>query len=247
MKSMTFKSISLALISLISTSSVLAVELKLQPKAVVELFTSQGCASCPTADILLEKIGARSDVLTLAYHVDYWDYTGWRDTFGSPEATHLQQGYARTLGNGHIYTPQMIINGKLAIVGSSEQDLINGIENVSLPLALNIDIETKSALTVTIPANGQDQRAVVWLVYYQTNAEVNVTRGENTGQSLKYTDIVLSRMPIGTWNGLTGTTVMLPYEETMEGNGNGAAIILQLKNGKFPGEIIAAASIEADK
>lgn len=247
MKSTILKSIGLALYSLLLTANAMAIEMKLQPKAVVELFTSQGCASCPKADGLLEKIGERSDVLTLAYHVDYWDYTGWRDTFGSPDSTHLQQAYSRKLGNGHIYTPQMIINGKLAIVGSSEQDLLSAIESSALPLELNIDIEPKSALTVTIPANGQDQRAVVWLVYYQTDAEVAVTRGENTGQNLKYTDIVLSRMPIGTWNGLTGTTVMLPYEETIERNGNGAAIILQLKNGKFPGEIIAAASIEAGK
>ena len=114
--------------------------LHIQPKAVVELFTSQGCASCPPADALLTALSERDDVVALAYHVDYWDYVGWKDTFGQEAYSDRQRAYAKSWGSSRIYTPQMVVNGARAVVGSRRAEVQHALGSASLPLAKDLTL-----------------------------------------------------------------------------------------------------------
>src|SRR6516162_11701198 len=121
---------------------------------VLELFTSQGCSSCPPADALLGKLAKRTDVLPLAFHVDYWDYIGWKDPYASKEATDRQYAYGRSLGLNMVYTPQMVIDGSQDVVGSDEGAVIRGIAAgmIRKKLKLSILRSESGAYRVAIPA-----------------------------------------------------------------------------------------------
>jgi hypothetical protein len=139
-------------LSLALASPVLAGEFKLGPKAVLELFTSQGCSSCPKADAMFEQVGKRPDVVTLAYHVDYWDYIGWQDTFGTPENSDRQRDYAEAWGSSRIFTPQMVVNGKGGVVGS-KTDAVNGaLASATLPLTVSLTEQQGGLIDISVPA-----------------------------------------------------------------------------------------------
>ena len=121
----------LALLS--SLAQPASAETRLRPKAVVELFTSQGCSSCPPADALLTSLADQEDVVALAYHVDYWDYVGWKDTFGEADFSDRQRAYAQSWGSSRIYTPQMVINGVKGVVGSRRGEVHGELDRASLP------------------------------------------------------------------------------------------------------------------
>ena len=108
---------------------------------VVELYTSQGCSSCPSADRVLEKLSSRDDILPLSLHVDYWDYIGWADTFANPAFTERQKVYARNMGERMIYTPQMVINGGAHVVGNRPMDVAD---------ALNLAKDTRGATSLSV-------------------------------------------------------------------------------------------------
>lgn len=171
---------------------------------VVELFTSQGCSSCPPADTLLHKLSKRDDVIALALHVDYWDYIGWKDEFALPGHTARQKAYARTAGRRMIYTPQMIINGTDHVVGTHPMDvaeLIDRHEDASQTVALSV---TKAANGYTVSATALDGAAgasQVMVVRYEPQAVVEITRGENAGRELTYTNIVRAWDTLGGWDG----------------------------------------------
>lgn len=160
---------------------------------VVELFTSQGCSSCPPADAFLSELSKRDDVVALAMHVDYWDYIGWKDIFAVPQNTERQRAYARSGGRSMVYTPQMIINGQDHVVGNRPKDVSDLIarhrkdpENVSLGLS-------REGETLTINADakpGVGGPLIVQLARYQSEATVAIERGENAGRTLSYSNIV---------------------------------------------------------
>ena len=124
--------------ALVLSAPGVAGEVRANPKAVVELFTSQGCSSCPKADAMFNELGKRSDVVALAWHVDYWDYIGWPDTFGTAENSDRQRSYAESWGSARIYTPQMIINGKTGVVGSRDREVSGAIEGAALTLPVSV-------------------------------------------------------------------------------------------------------------
>ena len=109
-----------------------------EPKAVVELFTSQGCSSCVAADEYFEELSRRDDVLALSFHVDYWDYLGWQDTFGSPDNTERQRDYADALGDRRIYTPQIVVNGTASMLGSDRTAVESELATATLPLPVSM-------------------------------------------------------------------------------------------------------------
>ena len=119
----------------------MASEVKAAPKAVLELFTSQGCSSCPPADALLKSMQQRPDIISLAYHVDYWDYIGWADTFGAKANTDRQRAYATAWSSNNIYTPELVINGSKDVVGSNKADVDGaiGAASLTIPVALSAD------------------------------------------------------------------------------------------------------------
>ncbi|MFD1341773.1 DUF1223 domain-containing protein [Litorisediminicola beolgyonensis] len=170
---------------------------------VVELFTSQGCSSCPPADALLREIGQRDDVIALALHVDYWDYIGWRDTFAQPGFTRRQKGYARRSGQQSIYTPQVVVDGAEDAIGHREKDISALIaRHKAAPAVIALDLSRHGAeLQIAARALRKIGPVDIVLVRYQPKAEVAVTRGENAGHKLGYSHIVTEIRPVAQWNG----------------------------------------------
>ena len=180
---------------------------------VVELYTSQGCSSCPPADAYLGKLAERSDILALSLHVDYWDYIGWKDRFALPGHTRRQKGYAKAAGRRMIYTPQMIINGVDHVVGNHPMDVSDLIalhEARSRPVAL--ELETAGGKTIlTLRATGEVSGEIqVMLVDYDPEATVEITRGENAGRTISYANIVESWQELGVWDGSAEFRTELP-------------------------------------
>lgn len=220
----------------------MAGELRQSPQAVLELFTSQGCSSCPAADALLTELNERPEVIALAYHVDYWDYIGWPDTFGSAAHSDYQRAYAESWGSSRIFTPQLIVNGSKGVVGSrrGEVDAAIGAAGLQLPVRLR---NSGDMLEVSIDGQpGHDEEAMVWLVTFIDEAEVTIERGENEGKSLAYTQIVTGRQVLGMWEPDSGAHLKLPLSEVLGSSANGAAILVQQEEGGLPGRILGAAS-----
>ena len=172
---------------------------------VLELFTSQGCSSCPPADALLGKLAKRTDVLPLAFHVDYWDYIGWKDPYGFKEATERQYGYGRSLGLNMVYTPQLVIDGSQDVVGSDEAAIVRGIaaSTIRKKLKLSILKDAKGAYKVAIPAGEVSAGgASVYIALYDRAHRTEVKRGENEGNLLTEFNIVREWRKIGEWKGV---------------------------------------------
>ena len=171
---------------------------------LVELFTSQGCDSCPPADALLGALAQRPGVLALAWHVDYWDGLGWKDRFSSALATHRQYDYARRLGLDNVYTPQLVIDGAAEAVGSDasaadaaiRQAAQRSVEGPALALVSAVDGPARISLGA-----GPKTPATVWLVGYDREQVTPVGRGENAGRSLTEYQVVRRATPLGHWAG----------------------------------------------
>ncbi len=185
---------------------------------VVELFTSQGCSSCPPADAFLGELAKRSDVLALSLHVDYWNYIGWSDPFSSPAMTARQRAYSRSLGHRYVFTPQMVIDGKLQEVGSKTAKVERAIAEVKrrAPSKLRIKVVSKGAgkLVVRIPASKSSATATVWLVGFDNLHTTPISSGENSGRTLSYYNVVRAIHPIGTWG---GNAMEIPVNLTQQG------------------------------
>lgn len=206
---------------------------------VIELFTSQGCSSCPPADKLLHQLAERDDVIALALHVDYWDYIGWADSFARPEHTDRQRKYAHIGGRKMIYTPQMVINGQEDVVGAHAMEVMDLIAKHKA-IAPMITIELKRAgSTLEIRAEVLEpvqSPLIVQIVRYVPRQTVEIKRGENAGRTLSYANVVQDWMVLGEWTGAE------PFEAEADLPGEDAAAVLVQYPG--PGEILAAARIE---
>ncbi|KRA95684.1 hypothetical protein ASD83_18745 [Devosia sp. Root685] len=220
-----------------------AQDLHIKPKAVVELFTSQGCASCPPADALLTALAERDDVVALAFHVDYWDYVGWKDTFAQEAYSDRQRAYAKGWGSSRIYTPQIVINGAKAVVGSRRNEVQQALDRASLPLAMDLTLNG-DMLKISLPPKPDLSDAVVWLVTYMERADVKIDSGENAGKSMVYTQVVTGRQVLGMWESKTGAELKLPLGEVLGAANTGIAIVVQQERGGLPGAILAAGAYE---
>jgi hypothetical protein len=220
----------------------LAETMRKQPVAVLELFTSQGCSSCPPADKILASYKDRRDVIALAYHVDYWDYIGWRDTFANPAFSDYQRAYASAQGKSRIYTPQMMINGVEDVVGSQQQAVETALAKARLRVPVELNSED-GMLSIDIESRSGLGDAIVWLVTYNRQADVKIERGENRGQTLSYGQIVTGRQVLGMWSAKGGAHIKLPLHEVLDKKASdGAAIIVQENADDLPGAILGAAS-----
>ncbi|MHA1600759.1 MAG: DUF1223 domain-containing protein, partial [Alphaproteobacteria bacterium] len=174
-----------------------------RPPVVVELFTSQGCSSCPPADKFLTELAMRSNVIALSLHVDYWDYIGWKDPFGSPMMTERQRRYASALGLRYVFTPQMIIDGRDSIVGSDRIAVESAIVAArARDKAVRVSLRPDGGGVVVIAA-GQAPKAgaTVWQAIYDADHETVVKRGENAGRTIRDVNVVRSLERLGTWTG----------------------------------------------
>lgn len=220
-----------------------AAEVRAHPKAVLELFTSQGCSSCPMADAKLGDLGKNPDLITLAYHVDYWDYIGWTDTFGAKSNSDLQRSYAQSWGSSRIYTPELVVNGQKGVVGSRDKEVTDALGGMALALPVGLTVGDKM-LEVTVGPQAGGANAMVWLVTFKDHAKVAIDRGENAGRTMDYTQIVTGRQMLGMWDPAQGTHLKLPLSEIMTNGANGAAILVQADKDGLPGAILGAASVQ---
>jgi hypothetical protein len=232
-----------AAIALLLAAPAHAGELRVNPKAVVELFTSQGCSSCPKADAMFTELNKRGDLIALAWHVDYWDYIGWPDTFADPANSDRQRAYAQSWGSSRIYTPQMIVNGAKGVVGSREKDVSGAIDEavLAVPVALKLGAEM---LDVTVAAQVGGTDAVIWLVTFKDHASVVIERGENAGRTVDYAQIVTGKQMLGMWDAAAGTHLKLPLSELTADGSNGAVILVQSDKDGLPGPILGAAQVQ---
>ena len=214
-----------------------------QPLVVVELFTSQGCSSCPPADSYLGELAQRPDVLALSYHVDYWNYIGWTDPFASKMATQRQRDYARQLNLRYVYTPQMVINGTTEGVGSDRETidpLVKAAAEGKAPRQhVTVARDAGGKLAVHVDAGSTSEPATVWLVGFDRQHTTRVLRGENGGQTLREYQIVRSCEAIGTWRGQALDVTVAADKAAGDG---GVAVVLQQGGGA--GRIIGAALLK---
>ncbi len=214
-----------------------------KPATVLELYTSQGCSSCPPADKLLSAYAKRRDIVALSFNVDYWDYLGWKDTLASPIHSKRQRTYARHRGDGEVYTPQMVVNGMAHAIGSMPDQIDRAIATtrkssaaISVPISVRheagkLRVEVGKATSFR-PA----KEATIWLATVRRKVTVPVRHGENRGRTLTYYNVVSRLTPVGMWAGKP-TVIELRDEDVLQGKADTCAILVQMGKG---GPIIAA-------
>jgi hypothetical protein len=214
------------------------------PRAVIELFTSQGCSSCPPADRLLEEFSRREDLVALTYPVDYWDYLGWRDTLASAANSQRQRDYAENRGDRAVYTPQIVVNGQEHVVGSDRAALRAALDKAApLPAAVSLK---RVGDVLEIRVNGRLPAGVamasVSLVGLAPPVEVTIGRGENRGRSVTYVNVVRELHAVGMWEG-GSATFRLPLREMQRTKSAGCAVIVQEERGRRPGRILGVGKL----
>ncbi|MEQ8707822.1 MAG: DUF1223 domain-containing protein [Rhodospirillales bacterium] len=228
-------------LTLVMSQSAFAADERL---VVVELFTSQGCYSCPPADRLAGKLRKRSDVLPLSYHVDYWDYIGWKDPFALPGNDDRQRKYAISFGLHSIYTPQMIVAGQSEGVGSNERLIEKLITKVKqkgrFEAAPELARNTDGSLFVNLPGSEFTGTATVLMIAFQSEKTQVIPRGENAGKTLTYYNVVRDVQQIGTWRGEAAQFDLGSAGDLPKGT-DGCAILVQ---DPVSGAIIGAAQMK---
>ncbi len=195
---------------------------------VVELFTSQGCSSCPPADRLAGELSQRDDVLVLSYNVDYWDYIGWKDTLARPENSARQKAYAQSHGRRSVYTPQMIVGGRVGLVGSNRAAVLGAIEQAAdMGLELKMLRDHGDNIRVHLPeAAGRQRSADVLLVRFDDSHKIDIGAGENSGRMITYFNVVRDFTHIGTWAG-EAKEITLRMSVLRDGGRDNCAVIVQ--------------------
>ncbi|MEO0729490.1 MAG: DUF1223 domain-containing protein, partial [Pseudomonadota bacterium] len=220
----------LFVVGIASGSSAHANDRAVKSVPVVELFTSQGCSSCPPADKMLGDLAGRDDLIALSFNVDYWDYLGWRDTLARPEFSARQRAYAAARGDGQVYTPQMVVNGSRHFVGGDRRALKRTLaavarRQVAQP-TVTLRKHQKLAQISIGRVEGWSGKATVWLAAIAPKVTTKIKRGENRGRKIAYHNVVRDMMPIGAW---TGDELVMQFDPAMlmKSGAESCAIIIQ--------------------
>jgi len=230
-------------VALIGTSFPAAAE----PRAVLELFTSQGCNSCPPADKLLGEMSKDPALIPLTLAIDYWDYLGWKDTLALSGHSNRQRAYSRARGDRDVFTPQMVVNGVAQARGNEKADIERAIGQsrkntnvLSVPLTLAV---VDGKLTASAPAGKTgNERGEVWLCPMTRAVAVEITRGENKGHTITYHNVVRRWIKLGEWQGAAATWT-LPIADFKTGTVDHVAVVVQSGAASAPGPMYAAATI----
>jgi hypothetical protein len=215
-----------------------------EPRALLELFTSQGCSSCPAADELLGELASDPSLVALSVPIDYWDYLGWKDTLAIPGHSARQRAYARVRGDRQVYTPQIVVNGSTHVLGSDRAAVERAIALtdrnttiMSVPVLLSAD---GNALNVKVAAANEHIGAEVWLCPLAKSVPVEIGRGENTGRTITYHNVIRRWLKLGDWTGADAAW-SVPIANIMADDIDAAAVILQQGTRDKPGVILGAA------
>ncbi len=237
---------------LVSISFVFALVLAATPSiaqdeerlTVIELFTSQGCSSCPPADAALRSMRDRPNILTLSWAVDYWDRLGWEDTFALPNHMKRQTAYSKRFGRGGIYTPQMVFDGIIQAIGSQHSAIKESIELAKTADHINVTPvldHRGDKISLSLPSTEDlDDMVSIRVVWYLRDAEVDISRGENEGRRLHYTNVVRGSDIVMDWKG-NNETIELDLETGLAAGADHVAVLLQQGYGHGP--IIGAATM----
>ncbi len=215
------------------------------PRGVVELFTSQGCSSCPPADKVLGELAKDPSMIALSLPIDYWDYLGWKDTLADARFTARQKAYSLMRGDRDVYTPQAVVNGAVHVLGSdmggiekavSQTDQTSGV--MSVPVTMT---KAGSHLNVSVAAsrNGGDS-AEIWVCAVSKSVPITIGRGENRGREVIYYNVVRNMLKVGDWNGKPGTWTV-PLENISRDGVDAAVVFIQDGNRDKPGHMLGAA------
>lgn len=215
-----------------------------EARGVIELFTSQGCSSCPPADALLAELASDPSLVALSVPIDIWDYLGWKDTLAVPRNTLRQKAYAQARGDGQVYTPQAVVNGSLHVLGSDksaiETALATSRKHGAMSLAgLTITV-ADGRMNVSVP-EGKDvsANAEAWLCGLFRSATIAIGRGENKGRTVTYRNVARRWVKLGDWNGQAKSWTV-PVQ-TIAGEGiDEAAVFVQSGNTEKPRTILGA-------
>jgi hypothetical protein len=216
------------------------------PRAVVELFTSQGCSSCPPADKVIGELAKDPSIIAMSMPIDYWDYLGWKDTLADSRFSARQKAYSRMRGDREVYTPQAVINGSVHVVGSDLTSIENAIGATSKEGVMSVPVtmtQSGKQLTVSVAAASKApvaQHGEVWICSISKAIPISIGRGENRGKELTYYNVVRNLVKVGDWNGNPGSwTVPL---ESVEHDGVDAAVAIVQDGGRDkPGPMLGAA------
>jgi hypothetical protein len=220
------------------------------PRAVIELFTSQGCSSCPPADKIMGELAQDPSVIAMSMPIDYWDYLGWKDTLADSRFSARQKAYSKMRGDREVYTPQAIINGSAHVIGSDRNSIEDAIgvtrkENgvMSIPVTMT---QSGKQLTVSVaaaskgPAAHGETHGEVWICSISKAVPISIARGENRGKEITYYNVVRNLLKIGDWNGDSGSWTV-PIDKVAHEGVDAAVAYVQDGSGDKPGPMLGAA------
>lgn len=213
------------------------------PRAVVELFTSQGCSSCPPADKVLGDLAKDPSVIALSLPVDYWDYLGWKDTLADARFSARQKAYSSVRGDRDLYTPQAIVNGSVHVLGSDKASIENAMETTHrINAAMSVPVTmTKSGKQIDVTvANAAGKSGEVWICAVSKQVPIKIGRGENRGTQITYHNVVRGVLKVGDWNGKAGSW-SVPIENIQREGVDAAVVYVQDGNREKPGAMLGAA------
>jgi hypothetical protein len=218
-----------------------------EPRAVVELFTSQGCSSCPPADKVIGDLAKDPSVIALSMPIDYWDYLGWKDTLADARFSARQQAYSRVRGDRGVYTPQVVVNGSVHLIGSDRAGIEEAIGDtrkadgvMSVPVSMAL---AGKQITVSVAGSNKSPAAMhgeVWICSIAKEVSIAIGRGENRGREVTYHNVVRNLLKVVDWNGSAGNWTV-PLENISREGVDAAAVYLQDGNRDKPGPMLGAA------
>ncbi|HEV7878672.1 DUF1223 domain-containing protein [Bradyrhizobium sp.] len=218
-----------------------------EPRAVVELFTSQGCSSCPAADRVLGELAKDPNVIALSLPIDYWDYLGWKDTLADSRFSARQKAYSQMRGDRDVYTPQVVVNGSAHVIGSDRakiegaMDVTKKADGVmSVPVSMTL---SGKQINVSVAASNKGPSArhgEVWICSVSKSVPIKIGRGENRGKEITYYNVVRNLLKVGDWNGNAGSWTV-PLENISREGVDAAVVFVQNGSRENPGPMLGAA------
>ncbi|MFT3939919.1 DUF1223 domain-containing protein [Rhodopseudomonas palustris] len=218
-----------------------------EPRAVVELFTSQGCSSCPPADKIIGELARDPSVIALSLPIDYWDYLGWKDTLADSRFTARQKAYSQVRGDRDVFTPQVIVNGSAHLVGSNRAGIEGAIKTTDktagvMTVPVSVAVEGKE-IKVSVAAAPQGESAKsgeVWICAVSKAIPIEIGRGENRGRHVTYHNVVRNLLKVGDWTGAAEHWTV-PLENVVGDGVDAAAVYVQNGSREKPGAMLGAA------
>jgi hypothetical protein len=217
------------------------------PRAVVELFTSQGCSSCPPADKIIGDLAKDPSVIALSMPIDYWDYLGWKDTLADSRFSARQKAYSASRGDRNVYTPQLVVNGSVQVIGSDRAKIDSAIGDTAkadgvMSVPVSIAVAGKQ-VTVSVAASTKGPAASlgeVWICSVTKEVPISIGKGENRGQKVTYHNVVRNLLKVGDWNGSAGSWTV-PLENISREGIDAAVVLVQGGSREKPGAMLGAA------